>query len=65
METTHEKRGPRAQYRPKEYPPVSALLTKMGRSILRATSKRTGMSQSDVVEALLRLHGKDLPAKVV
>lgn len=47
-------RGPKTNYRPKSQPPVSVVLTDLGKQILKATSKRTGMSHGDVMEQLLR-----------
>ena len=55
-------KGPRCAYRPKEPPPVSVSLTALGKAILRGAATRTGYSQSDVVESLLRLHGGRLEA---
>lgn len=44
-------------FRPKHHPPVSLTMTKHGKSILAAASKRTKRSRSDVVEQLLRQGG--------
>lgn len=55
-------RGPRAIYRPKDPPPESALLTPLGKRILRAATDRCGTNKSNVIETLLRLHGGELTA---
>ena len=52
--TDHDRSGPRSLYRPKERP-TSIALTAFGRRLLKAKSKRDKISQSDVVERLLRL----------
>ena len=49
-------RGQTSAYRPKVQPGVSVTLTKLGHRILNATARRTGLSRSDVFEALLRAH---------
>lgn len=54
------QRGPKTNFRPKAQPPVSVTLTELGKSILKAASERLDMSQSDVIEYALRMHGGDL-----
>ncbi len=56
-------KGPQTDYRPKEAPGVSLMLTKLGKDILKAASNRTKKSKSDVVERLLREHGAELTAE--
>lgn len=50
-------KGPRTCYRPKEPPGKSLSLTWLAKRVLFAASVRSGKSESDVVEHLLRLHG--------
>lgn len=53
-------KGPRANFRPKEPPATSVILTALGKGLLRAAAKRTQQSASDVVEELLRRHATEL-----
>ena len=57
MVTSTSDRGPRTNFRPKSAPPVSVSLTDLAKRILQAAAVRTGLSQSDVIETLLRRHG--------
>jgi hypothetical protein len=59
MDETH-KRGPKSEYRPKDHPPVSVMLTKLGKRILKAAARRRKLSASNVVEELLRRYGGTL-----
>lgn len=49
-------KGPRTCYRPKEPPGKSVSLTWLAKRALSAAAQRTGQSESDVVEHLIRLH---------
>jgi len=53
-------KGPRANFKPKEPPATSVILTALGKGLLRAASRRTKQSASDVVEELLRRHATEL-----
>lgn len=52
-------KGPATRYRPKDGG-VSVSLSRIGKDILKASSERSGQSQSDVVEELLRRFGDDV-----
>ena len=53
-------RGPKSIYKPKAPPPESALLTALGKQILRAATARCETNKSAVFETLLRLYGGEL-----
>ena len=58
--TLRKRPGPRSFYRPKDAPAKTMMLTKLGKEILREAHKRTGESEADIVEWLLRKHGREV-----
>lgn len=54
--------GPRTPFGPKHLPNRSHSLTRFGKEILRSAAKRTGTSESNVVELLVRKFGGTVEA---
>ena len=59
-EDKHRNKGPASEFKPKDPIGVSVTLTRLGKEILAAAAKRTGVSRSDVVEGLLRQYGNEI-----
>lgn len=55
--------GPRSPYGPKHAPGRSHSLTLLAKRILDAATERTGVSESNVVEHLVRLYAGGLTAE--
>ena len=60
LENESQARGPVGPYRPKDPLAKSVSLTPLGKRILTATAQRLGLSESNVVEHLLRTHAGQL-----
>lgn len=65
VDDTQETRrgGPRTPFGPKDLPNKSHSLTKLGKKILASAAKRTGQSESNVVEWLIRRHGGEVKSE--
>lgn len=60
--TAREMSGPKCVYRGKIRQPMTYKLTAAGHQMLQKTIQRTGLSQSDLIEALLRQFGDRVAA---
>lgn len=63
MQKTPARRGTKTPYGPKHPPHRNHLLTKLAKRILAAATERTGASESNVVEHLVRLYGGSVTAE--
>lgn len=61
MAHERQRSGPRSPFGPKSLPTSSHSLTEFAKQILGAAAERYGTSESNIVEALARIHRWDEP----